>query len=95
MNKTKTSKASSSEGRYMNSFVARKMGSASKKSGSSHAKSHGAKAPTNQESRDSMDVELLNLTRSKRTGESTIHSETGGLRCCTGPSDTQERVNVV
>lgn len=95
MKKTKSSKASTSKGRHMNSFIARKLRSASTKSGRSHSEAHGAQASRENGARDSMDVELLDMAVSKRTEEQMENSEIGGSHLAAGPSETQKGANAV
>ncbi|KAL8784409.1 MAG: hypothetical protein Q9195_009054 [Heterodermia aff. obscurata] len=95
MNKTKTRKASSSKDRYMNSFIARKVGDGSSKSGSSHARSHGTKASASKEVRDSMDIELLDMAHAKSAGENNSNnSKTGDPNLGIEPFNAEERTNI-
>ena len=96
MNKTKTSKASSSKGRYMNSFVARKLRSASTKSGHSRLGSHQAQASNGNGARDSMDVELLDMAaNSKRTERQIENLQFRESDLDVGPSETPKGANAV
>lgn len=95
INRTKTSKPSSSKGRYVNSFNARKVRSASTKSGFSHLESSGAQASANDKLRDSMDVELLDMVHSTRTDENAIQLETGEPHFVASPSEAQKRTDAV
>ncbi|KAL8822608.1 MAG: hypothetical protein Q9191_006660, partial [Dirinaria sp. TL-2023a] len=93
MNKTKTSKASSSKGRYMNSFIAQKLRSASSKSGHSQLESHRAHASTENGARDSMDVELLDMANSKRAEEQIENLRITESHLDVGPSETPKGAN--
>ena len=92
--KTKTSNASSSKGRFMNSFIARKVRDPSSKSGSSHARSHEAKASNSKEPIDSLDVELLDVAHLKRIGENSTTIEARGPNLRIEPSIFEERAKV-
>lgn len=95
INKTKTSTASSSKGRYMNSFIARKLRSASTKSGLSRLRSHRAQASTDNGTRDSMDVELSDMADSERTQEHIKIWQTREPHLDDGPPETPKGVNAV
>ena len=80
MHKAKRSPSSSNQGRYMNSFIARKIRSASKQSGFSHIESSGPVASAQERSRDSMDIELLDVAQAgdpRQRGTKTDEGELG------------------